>query len=99
MAHRLSPRAADDLGDIWFYVARESGSLEIANRLIDSLTDRFVLLANHPYAGRMRNDDLGVGRRSFPVGEYLIVYRIEDGDVLILRVVHGRRDLGALFGE
>jgi toxin ParE1/3/4 len=99
MAHRLSPRAANDLDDIWIYVARESGSLEIANRLIDSITDRFVMLANHPHAGRQRNDDLGTSRRSFPVGEYLIVYRVEDKDVLILRVVHGRRDLGALFGE
>jgi hypothetical protein len=39
-----------------------------------------------------------VGFRSFPVEEYLVVYCIEDRDVLILRVVHGRRDLEALFG-
>ena len=26
-----------------------------------------------------------------------IIYRVEDGDALILRVVHGRRELEALF--
>ena len=33
------------------------------------------------------------------VGEYVIVYCIEDEDVLILRVAHGRRDIEALFGQ
>jgi plasmid stabilization system protein ParE len=31
------------------------------------------------------------------VGEYVIVYWVEGDDVLILRVVHGKRDLEALF--
>lgn len=62
MAHRVSRTAEADLDDIWGYVATESGSLEIANRLADSITDRFLLLATHPYAGRARNDDLGPGR-------------------------------------
>jgi toxin ParE1/3/4 len=46
MAHRVAPRAGADLDDIWYYVAQESGSIEIANRLIDSITDRFFLLAS-----------------------------------------------------
>ena len=41
MAHRLAPEAEAELDDIWYYVAKESGSIEIANRLIDSITDRF----------------------------------------------------------
>jgi plasmid stabilization system protein ParE len=31
------------------------------------------------------------------VGEYVIVYCVENEDALILRVVHGRRNLDALF--
>jgi plasmid stabilization system protein ParE len=48
MAHRLAPRAETDLDDIWYYVAKESGSIEIANRLIDTLIDRFFMLAGFP---------------------------------------------------
>ena len=48
MAHRLAPLAEADLDDIWFYVAKESGSIEMANRLIDALTDRFFVLPASP---------------------------------------------------
>jgi toxin ParE1/3/4 len=75
----------------------ESGSVEIANRLIDTLTDRFVMIAGFPHVGRARDDDFGPGCRSLAVGEYVIVYCVENEEVLILRVVHGRRDLGAFF--
>lgn len=48
MAHRVAQRAEADLDDIWLYVAKESSSIEIANRLIDTLTDRFFTLARFP---------------------------------------------------
>jgi len=99
MAHRVAPRAQADLNDIWFYVAKESGSIEIANRLIDNLTDRFLVLAGFPYIGRSRDEDFGPDFRSVTVGEYVIVYCVENVDVLILRVIHGRRDLDALFAH
>lgn len=99
MAHRVAPRASDDLDDIWSYVADQSGSFEIADRLIHSITDRFFLLADFPQLGRSRAEDLGVGMRSHVVGDYVIIYSIDGGDVLILRVVHGRRDLESIFGD
>jgi toxin ParE1/3/4 len=57
------------------------------------------VLGSFPRIGRSREDDFGPGYRSMPVEEYVIVYCVEDGDALILRVVHGRRDLEALFGH
>ncbi|MEO8434444.1 MAG: type II toxin-antitoxin system RelE/ParE family toxin [Pyrinomonadaceae bacterium] len=99
MAHRIAPRAEADLDEIWYHVARESDSVEVADRLIDSITARFSLLSNHPYVGRTRDEDFGFGSRSFPVGEYVIVYSVDHEDVLVLRVAHGRRDMEALFGD
>jgi toxin ParE1/3/4 len=97
MAHRLSPEAEADLDGLWYYVAT-NGSTDIADRLADSITARFLLLGTHPRAGRHR-DDLRPGVRVFPVGEYVIVYRVDGNDVLIQRVVRGSRDLGALLRE
>ena len=97
MGHVRSPQADSDLDSIWYYVASESGSVEIADRLIDSITERFLLLANYHNIGRRRDDDLRPGLRSFPVGEYLIIYRLQDEDVLILRVLRGSRNIQALF--
>jgi toxin ParE1/3/4 len=98
MAHRLAAEAQAELDDIWYYTARESGSIEIADRLVDSITDRFFLLASHPHVGRRRDEDLRPGLRSFPVGEYIILYRVDDGDALILHIVRGSRHIEALFG-
>jgi hypothetical protein len=41
MAHRLSPEAEAELDGIWYYIATESGSMDVADRFIDSLTRRF----------------------------------------------------------
>jgi toxin ParE1/3/4 len=98
MAHRIAPQAEADLDHIWYYVAKE-GSIEMADRLIDSITERFYLLSCHPHIGRRRDDDLRPGLRTFPVGDYVIVYRIEENDVLILYVFRGSRDIDALLRQ
>ena len=98
MAYRLAKRAEADLDDIADYIAAESASLVTAARVIEALTARFLFLADNPYAGRARDDDLGPGRRSFPTDRYVIVYRVAGRDVVILRVAHGSRDIRALRG-
>ena len=95
----LLPEAEAELDDTWLYVARESSNIEAANRLIDTITDHFWLLAQHPQIGRRRDADLRPGLRSFPVGEYIIIYRIEEEDILILHVMRGSRDIAGLLGE
>ena len=99
MGHRVAADVEVDLDAIWLYVATESGNMDIATDLVESITDRFLLLAGFPYAGRAREEDFGAGSRSFAVGEYAIVYCLDGEDVLILRVVHGRRELEGLFGR
>ena len=54
--------------------------------MIDSITARFALLARQPYIGRRRDEDLRPGVRSFVVGDYVIAYRVDGDNVLILRV-------------
>jgi toxin ParE1/3/4 len=98
MGHRLALQAEADLEDIAYYVFVRSGSLDIADRLIEAITERLALLGTHPRAGRLR-DDLLPGMRTFPVGEYLVLYRVEGDDALILRVVRGSRDLETVLGE
>jgi toxin ParE1/3/4 len=97
MAHLVAPQAKADLDEIWLYGAKSCGSMEVANRLIDSLTDRFCFLAGFPHAGRARDLEIGRGCRSFPVGEYLIIDCVEGSEVSILRVVQGWRELEKLF--
>jgi toxin ParE1/3/4 len=71
--------------------------VDAANRVIDSITDHFFLLSRHPQLGRRRDNDLRRGLRSLSVSGYVITYRTEKQDVLILHVVHGRRDIQAVL--
>jgi toxin ParE1/3/4 len=98
MAYRLAPEAEADLQDIAFYLFQETGNIEVADRVIQLVAERFDLLADHPRAGRAR-DDLRPGMRLFPVGDYLLLYREAGPDVVIVRVLHGSRDLEALFDD
>jgi toxin ParE1/3/4 len=96
VSYRLSLLAEQDLDEIWIYVA-EDVSPTTADRLIDAIVDRFDLLAEQPAIGRLR-PQFGVGVRSFVVESHVIYYR-HDGDAVIARVLHGRRDQLAAWSE
>lgn len=96
---RLSPEAEAELDGIWNCVAHESGSIDIATRVVERVTERFWLLARYPYMGRRRDEDLRPGLRSLAADNYVVIYRIVEDAVLILHVVHGSRDLAARLGH
>ena len=96
MPCRLSALAERDLDEIWSYVA-EGANPTNADRLIDAIVDSFELFAEQPRMGRLR-PEFGAGVRSFTVENHVIYYRYE-GDVLIARVLHGRRDQAAAWSD
>ena len=75
---RVSRLAEQDLDAIWYRIANESGSIETANGLLESITGKFILFSRTPEAGT-RRDDIDPGVRGFPFGKYLSYYR-EVGD-------------------
>jgi len=60
--------------------------------VIDSITARFTLLTQQPNIGRRRDEDLRPGVRTFVVADYVIAYRVDGDNVLILRVLCASRD-------
>ena len=93
----ISRRAQKDLDEIWYYLALESGSAETADKVADSIHDAFGALRRSPRIGRSREFDLRQDFRSYPVGHYMIFYRIASGAVRIVRVLHGMRDIHAIL--
>jgi plasmid stabilization system protein ParE len=63
MAIRTCPEAESDLDDIWYYIATESSSVEVAERMLDAVNDQFALLSKHPLLGPSR-DDLSPAREA-----------------------------------
>lgn len=90
------PRAADDLIELWESIADDS--VTRADAFIDGVDAKFHLLAEQPLLGRSR-DELAPGLRSLPFGRYVIFYEVMPTGITIVRVLHGARDLGPLFGD
>ena len=95
---RVSKLAELDLDNIWHHVAKKSGSIETADRVVDSITQHFSTLAEQPRAGRDR-EELAPGLRSFPARDYVVYYRESGPRVIISRVIHGKRDQGNAFTD
>jgi toxin ParE1/3/4 len=91
---RRTPLAAQDLEDIWFYVAQDDP--DAADRLLDRIEESAQLLAENPELGPAR-PDVAPELRYHPVGSYLLLYRIIRNGIELVRVVHGARDWVSLF--
>lgn len=88
MTFRILPKAEDDLREIAFYIALDSG--RAAQRWLDDIEERFANLALMPGMGVMRAD-IRPDLRLLPAGRYLVLYRQVGEDVEIVRVLHGAR--------
>ena len=97
MKLRLSKEAGRDLDDAWGYSAEHWGP-DRADALLDDIHDTFRLLVRFAEAGRHR-DELSPGLRSLPVSGFVVLYQILEGNLEIVRVVHGSRDLGGLLSD
>jgi toxin ParE1/3/4 len=93
---RYAPEAEADVYETAKRIAEESGALEPAYRFIDTIDEHAQLVATHPEMGRVRRE-LGHDLRSWPVGAFVIFYRVRGKDVEIARVLRGSRDIPALF--
>lgn len=87
-------RARSDLIEIWNCIADDSEAL--ADAFIDIIDQKLLALASNPDMGRAR-EELAKGVRSFPAGSCVIFYRPISNGIEIGRVLHGARDIAALF--
>jgi plasmid stabilization system protein ParE len=83
----ITPTAANDLVDIWAYIALHS--IDAADRFLDRVRAQVELTASQPRRGE-RDQRVG-GRRRFQVGPYLVYYQATDDTVYVLRVYHSAR--------
>ena len=89
-AYRLTPKAVDDLDGIYEFTIMNFG-LERARRYLNDLHQRFKDLAEHPALGRAVGQ-LAPGLRRYPYRSHVVFYMPENGDVLIVRVLHEAMD-------
>ena len=97
----LSPRAVQNLLDIWNYI-KDQSSASIADQVELSIRERMIFLAGSPGAGHRRKDlkDLtDEDVRFFGVYSYLIAYSADTKPLQITSIIHGRRDVTQVLKE
>jgi plasmid stabilization system protein ParE len=88
MKVRITDPAKTDLSDIRLYL--QSQSPASAQKIGLRIRDACLSLADFPYRNRV-GSVLGT-RENVSVWPYVIVYRVTDSEVQILRVWHGAQD-------
>ncbi len=85
---RLTKAARADLGEIARYTLERWGDHQ-RKRYLSQLDARFRQLARNPTHG-IASDEIRPGYWRCSEGRHVIFYRIEDGTVEIIRVLHAR---------
>ena len=98
---RFYPQAKIDLIEILAHL-REEASAQLAQEFLDAVGVTTGRLVDHPELGVRRSYRSPLLRNvrmiSLPkFSKYLLFYRSEDGVIHIIRLIHGGRDLEALF--
>jgi toxin ParE1/3/4 len=84
-----SSRAEIDLVKIWRFIAKNDPAA--ADRQLDQIDAACKMLAANPHGGP-RREDLASGVRFYPVGNYLVFYRMVEDGITVARIIHGARD-------
>lgn len=95
MKFRISRTADRDLDEIWLHIARDNP--EAADRVDEAIHDAMRSLAEMPGMGHRRADVTNSQYRFWKVYSYLIAYRLQGSTLIVVRVIHGARDLRKVF--
>ncbi len=86
----LSPRAKADLGEIWDYTAEQWDGKQ-AERYTRLIAAAIQALASVPTRGKAC-DYIRKGYRKYPVGAHVIFYRVIEGGIDVVRILHSHMD-------
>jgi toxin ParE1/3/4 len=92
----ISPSAIHDLNEISDYFLTRN--LAAGEKLFQEFNHKCQNLAKFPQIGRSYAH-IKPSLRGLPLDGYVILYRVIDNGVEILRVVNGRQDLESLLTE
>lgn len=92
---KLTLLAQQDLRAIHDYIA--ANNPKTATRYIGTLKEKCQNLADTPGIGVSRQEYHGLYK--FPVDDYLIFYRTGQNGIEVIRILHGSRDIEAVFNQ
>lgn len=91
-----TPAAEKNLDDIFDYIGIQNHSANAAEKVIREIEAKSHLYSQQPEMGTLRKD-LAPDVRCFTVANYVVIYRPFGEGIQVLLVIHGARDIPALF--
>lgn len=92
----ISQTASRDLVEIVDYFANTN--IESGERFIQEFEKKCKNIVNFPSMGRSY-EDIAPFLRRIPIDVHIILYKVIDEEITIVRVVSGKRDLKSLFSD
>ena len=89
-------RAWRDLDQVHARIAAED--VRAARRFRAKVIQRLALLQRLPESAQPR-PEFGPGIRTIPIGHYIVILRVALPRVIILRILHGARDIPRLLKD
>lgn len=89
-------KADEQLRDIIYYIADDSGSVDIALNYLEKVENAIMILEDFPYSGSVPKYSIlrKQGYRILIVERHLIFYKVNDNEnvITIYAIVDGRRE-------
>jgi len=86
----LHPGAAQDITEIWEFIALENPGA--ATRFRQEILEAIRKLIRFPHKGHKRTDLTSRPLRFHTVRQYLIAYAYQEKPLVVIGVIHGRRN-------
>jgi toxin ParE1/3/4 len=86
----LHPGAAKDVTEIWQFIARDNPLA--ATRFRQDILEAIRKLVTFPYQGHKRSDLTLRPLRFQTIRDYLIAYAPDEKPLVVIAVIHGRRN-------
>jgi toxin ParE1/3/4 len=92
----LTPRAEQDIRDIWDYIAMDS--IHAADRVLTAVEEAMFRLAKAPGVGHLREDLADRRHQLLLVYSYLSVHLFETKPLQVIRALNASRDVQSILG-
>ena len=92
---RFTPDADADFESLLQYTVQTWGEHQM-HAYADTIYGVLDELGVFPDIGKQR-DDLFPGAMSYPAGEHVVISSATDQELILYRIIHGRRDIDAAF--
>ena len=92
---KITPKANDDLDEIYSYIAKELVNETAAENLMDKIEEKIMRLRDFPFSCSYVEDEVlkNKGYRKLIIDSYIVFYTVDETEkkVVVMRILYGKQ--------